>query len=85
MWWRARGTPEDGTRVEAGSTARIALTPIADLRWRIVAGLGLGQRLRADTWLLNADLVVEDGPDRRSRFRPFPVGAVVEGGIHYTF
>jgi hypothetical protein len=81
--WQAQSAP--GVRGVSNRTVRVGLAPGADVRFRIVKGFGAHLRARADVWLLNAELVVEDAGERRSRFRPHPVGALVQAGLHYSF
>ncbi len=82
--WRA-SDPAPEVDASDGQTFRLGLAPDFDLRWRLVGGLGLHARVSVDVWLSNADLVVEDGDQRETRFRPHPVAAALDAGLHYTF
>lgn len=84
LWWSAATSDGAAVRGISGRTGRLGLSPRVGLRWRLVRGLGLHVLGRADLWLLNAVLVVEDGDARTSRFRPHDVGAVFEAGLHYS-
>ena len=70
FWWRSASTPQ--AQGLPGETVRVGLSPSADLRWRVVHGFGFTLKVRADAWLLNADLAAEEDGMRRTRLAPHP-------------
>ena len=83
FWWRPQAAP--GAEAQPGQTVRVGLSPAVDLRWRVVRGFGFTVKVRADAWLLNADLAVEEAGVRRTRLAPHPAAAVLEAGLFYAF
>jgi hypothetical protein len=81
--WSADDEP--GLTARSGRTARVGLGPQAGLDARVWRGLGLHLHARADIWLRNVDLVVQESAAREARLSPHPVGAVLQAGMHYAF
>jgi hypothetical protein len=68
-----------------GGTARVGLGPTAGLTVQVWGGFGLHVWARADVWLRNLTLLVEDESGRARRLRPHAVAALVRAGIHFVF
>ncbi|MBC8067357.1 MAG: hypothetical protein IAG13_03410 [Deltaproteobacteria bacterium] len=80
MLWRG-----DDPATRPGSTARVGLGPAAGLNVQVWGGFGVHVWARADVWLRNVTLVVEDESGRARRLRPHAVAALVRAGIHFVF
>ncbi|MEM9461942.1 MAG: hypothetical protein AAGF11_47725 [Myxococcota bacterium] len=83
MVWQARGAP--GVDARSGRGVRVAIAPGAGLRWILGRGVFLMLHVRADLWVLNADLVVSVDNRQESRLSPHPVSGLARVGVGYAF